>query len=267
MKTFTYLAILLVVVCLVSIQCNKEEMDREYELIWEDEFEGEMGTQPDSNVWKYDIGTDWGNQQLEFDTDEVENVYLDGEGNLVITAIQESYQGYSFTSGRIKTEDNFEFQYGRIEGRMKLPTGPGLWPAFWMLGNDISTIGWPQCGEIDIMEYRGQEPSKIHGSVHGPGYSGGNPVTSDYSLTNDRFNTGFHVFSIEWGEDFIAFFVDGNLYQTITPDDVSGEWVFNHPYFILVNLAVGGTFVGPPNQQTIFPQSLIVDYIKVFKEI
>ena len=149
---------------------------------------------------------------------------------------------------------------------MKLPWGQGLWPAFWMLGRNIDAVGWPNCGEIDIMEFRGQETSTIHGSLHGPGYSGGNPVTGSYDLPNGRFDAGFHLFAVEWGDDYIEFFVDDKRYQTVKKDDVPGNWVFNQPFFIILNVAVGGNYVGPPNASTVFPQTMLVDYVRVYEE-
>jgi beta-glucanase (GH16 family) len=135
-----------------------------------------------------------------------------------------------------------------------------------MLGSNITTEDWPQCGEIDIMELRGQLPDIIHGSIHGPGYSGGSPVSKSFQLTNSRFDTDFHVFAIEWGEDYIDFFVDDTLYQRITPNDVSGDWVFDQDFFILLNVAVGGTYVGFPVDDTPFPQKMIIDYVRVFEQ-
>ncbi|MCB0643206.1 MAG: glycoside hydrolase family 16 protein, partial [Phaeodactylibacter sp.] len=192
-------------------------------------------------------------------------VALDGEGNLAITAFAESYAGSAFTSGRIKTQGLFEQTYGRFEARMKMPWGPGIWPAFWLLGANITTVDWPRCGEIDIMEYRGQEPHLIHGSVHGPGYSGGAAVTKSFGFTNDRFDTDFHLFAIEWGEDYIDYYVDEVLYQRISPEDVAGDWVYDHDFFIILNLAVGGNYVGFPTNETNFPQSLLVDYVRVYE--
>jgi len=149
---------------------------------------------------------------------------------------------------------------------MKVPTGRGLWPAFWMLGSNIDATPWPQCGEIDIMEQRGQEPFITHGSVHGPGYSGANAKTKAYALANGRFDTDYHIYAIEWGENYIDYFVDNFLYQRITPDDVTGQWVYDHPFFIILNVAVGGNFVGFPTTGTPFPQSMYVDYVRVYKE-
>jgi len=240
---------------------------REWQLVWQDEFEGSAGQLPDSAKWTYDIGTNWGNAQLEYDTDRPENVTLDGNGNLAITARKESYMGSAFTSARIKTQGLFEQTYGRFEARIKMPWGPGIWPAFWLLGANIETVGWPQCGEIDIMEYRGQEPTTVHGSVHGPGYSGGAAITQRFDLMGDRFDNDFHIYAVEWGGDYIDFFVDGNYYQKITPDDLTGDWVFNHPFFIILNVAVGGNYVGFPTSGTPFPQTMYVDWVRVYREL
>ncbi len=245
--------------------------DRNYQLVWEDNFDGIEGESPDSSKWAFDIGIGpgndgWGNQELQYYTDRAENISLDGAGNLAITARSESYGGRSFTSGRINTKGLFQQAYGRFEARMKMPWGPGIWPAFWTLGADVDQIGWPQCGEIDIMEYRGQEPQLIHGTVHGPGYSGGASITKSFALANDRFDNDFHVFAIEWDADYIDFFVDDTLYNRIQPEDVSGEWVYQHPFFIILNIAVGGNYVGFPTAETPFPQTMLVDYVRVYQE-
>ena len=237
----------------------------EAQLIWEDEFDGPAGQLPDPSRWTFDIGTDWGNQQLEFDTDRPENVSLDGNGNLAITARREAFSGSAFTSGRIKTQGLFEQFEGRFEARIDLPSGRGIWPAFWLLGADIDTVGWPECGEIDVMEFRGQEPSVIHGSLHGPGYSAGGAVTASYTLNNDRFDTGFHTYAVEWTEDRIEWFVDGERYQSVGRGDVPGRWAYDHPFFIILNVAVGGGFVGPPGESTSFPQAMLVDWVRVYR--
>ncbi|WP_020570648.1 glycoside hydrolase family 16 protein [Neolewinella persica] len=242
---------------------------RNWSLTWSDEFDGAAGQGIDATKWTYDIGTGdngWGNQELQYYTDEAENVSLDGDGNLVITARREAFGGSPFTSARIKTQDLFEQTYGRFEARMKTPYGPGMWPAFWLLGANIDEVNWPQCGEIDVMELRGQQPDKIAGSVHGPGYSGGNAITSDFTLENSRFDQEYHLFAIEWGEDYINYFVDDFLFNRITPEDVTGEWVFDQPFFMILNLAVGGNYVGFPTSQTPFPQTIVVDYIRVYQE-
>lgn len=254
--------------------CNEDDSQklpgRSYQLVWEDNFDGNAGDSPDAANWTYDIGrgdNGWGNEELQYYTDRAENVALDGSGHLVITAKRETFGGAAFTSARIKTQGLFEQTYGRIEARIKTPYGPGMWPAFWMLGTNVDIDGWPQCGEIDIMELRGQEPNIIHGTVHGPGYSGGAAVTKSYGLENDRFDVDFHVFAVEWGVGYIDFYVDNTLYQRITPDDVTGEWVYDHSFFIILNLAVGGTYVGFPTDGTPFPQTMMVDYVKVYQEI
>lgn len=242
---------------------------RNWQLVWSDDFDGASGELPDASKWTYDIGTGsngWGNQELQYYTNRPENVAMDGAGHLVITARRETFAGAPFTSARIKTQGIFAQAYGRFEARIKTPYGPGLWPAFWLLGADIESIGWPLCGEIDIMELRGQEPNIINGSVHGPGYSGGAAVTQSFGFANNRFDADFHVFAVEWGEDYIDYFVDNTLYQRITPDDLAGEWVFDDPFFLILNVAVGGNYVGFPTSQTPFPQRMTVDYVRVYRE-
>lgn len=253
--------------------CNPDDTqnleERNWQLVWEDEFDGAAGTLPDATKWTFDIGTGdggWGNAELQYYTNRPQNISMDGQGNLVITARSESFSGSQFTSARIKTQGLFQQQYGRFEARLITPYGPGMWPAFWMLGSDIETVGWPQCGEIDIMELRGQEPHVIHGTIHGPGYSGGNPITKSYALINDRFDADFRIFAIEWDADKIDFFVDDFLYQRIERDDVPGEWVYDQPFFILMNLAVGGNYVGFPTPDTPFPQTMVIDYVRVYQE-
>ena len=263
----TTVGLLLVSFSLVSCEEENEIIqDRNWQLVWEDQFDGPAGQSPSAANWNFDIGTDWGNQQLEFDTDRPENVSVDGNGNLAITARRESFSGSPYTSARITTKGKFDQAYGRFEARIKMPWGPGIWPAFWLLGSNIDQVGWPQCGEIDIMELRGQEPHLIHGSVHGPGYSAGAAVTKSFGFTNDRFDLDFHVFAVEWGADYLYFFVDDTLYQVITPEDVPGEWVYDHPFHIILNVAVGGNYVGFPSEGTPFPQTMLVDWVRVYRE-
>jgi len=235
------------------------------QLVIQDEFDNDGA--PNSAIWGFDIGTGvngWGNNELQYYTDRTENVKVEN-GVLLITANEESFEGSGFTSARLLTKDLFEQAYGRFEARIRLPFGQGIWPAFWMLGADINENPWPAAGEIDIMEYRGQEPTKILGSVHGPGYSAGEAISKAYTLENDRFDTGFHVFGIEWAPEYVNFYVDDVLYNQITPEDVTGPWVFDKPFFILMNVAVGGSFVGSPNAETVFPQTMLVDYVRVYK--
>jgi len=248
--------------------CREETPVPVYGLIWSDEFEGPAGQLPSSGKWIFDTGTDWGNNQLEWDTDLPTNVSLDGQGNLAITARREEFSGQSYTSGRIKTKGLFERRYGRFEARIKLPVGQGIWPAFWMLGNDIDGVHWPNCGEIDIMEYRGQEPQILHGSVHGPGYSGDGALTKTHVLGQGGFTFSFHEFAVEWSPQGIIWFIDGYAYHTVTSIDLPAgtNWVFDHPFFLLLNLAVGGDWVGPPDITTEFPQTMLVDYVRVYGE-
>jgi beta-glucanase (GH16 family) len=247
---------------------NSQQLEqREWELTWSDEFDGDSLALPDSSKWTFDLGTGqggWGNQELQVYTNHPDNVSQDGNGNLVLTAIS---TGNGFTSARIKTQGLFEQQYGRFEARLKTPYGPGLWPAFWMLGANIDSVGWPMCGELDIMELRGQEPHLIHGSMHGPGYSGWNPITNTFALEDDRFDTKYHIFAIEWDEDKVDFFVDDFLYQRAERKDVSGNWVFDQPFFMILNVAVGGNYVGFPTAQTPFPQKMIIDYVRAYKMV
>ena len=259
------LLFLLLAASLIGCGSLGTEPDPDWTLVWSDEFDGPAGQLPNPANWVFDVGTDWGNRQLEFDTDRPENVSLDGEGNLAITARRESYGGSAYTSGRIKTQGLFEQAYGRFEARIRLPVGQGIWPAFWLLGSNFATVGWPECGEIDVMEYRGQEPTIVHGTVHGPGYSAGRGLTARYLLPGDRFDTGFHEFAIEWTEERIVWFVNGQRYLTVDRDDPPGRWAFDQPFFILLNVAVGGTFVGPPNESTNFPQSMLVDWVRVYR--
>lgn len=251
--------------------CKKESKqtlpERSYKLVWSDDFDGIAGTAPDGAKWTYDIGAGgWGNQELQYYSNSTENVSHDGFGNLLITATNKGTGGAPFTSGRIKTQGLFGQAYGRIEARLKTPSGPGIWPAFWMLGEDITTNPWPACGEIDIMELRGQEPYIINGTLHGPGYSGGNSVTKTYTLADGRFDTDYHIYAVEWGADYIDFFVDDYLYNRLTPADLAGEWVYNKPFFLIFNIAVGGTYVGFPTSGTSFPQSMVIDYVRVYDE-
>lgn len=235
-------------------------------LVWSDEFEGPAGQLPSASNWRFDIGTDWGNGQLEYDTDRPENASLDGAGNLVITARQESFQGQPYTSARITTFRLREQKYGRFEARIRVPERRGVWPAFWMLGADLPTVGWPAAGEIDIMEHFGREPGVIQGSLHGPRYSGGNAITRRYPLPDGaRFEDDFHVFAVEWTHDRINWFVDSTLYQSIKRDYVPGEWVFDKPFYLILNLAIGGGPPGAPDGSTVFPQTLVVDWVRVYR--
>lgn len=245
-------------------------------LVWSDEFNGPKGSAVDPSKWVFDTGGGgWGNKELQFYTASTRNAAMNGKGHLVITAIRENlprknrcwYGRCRYSSARIKTRGKFERAYGRFEARMKLPKGQGIWPAFWMLGNNIDEAGWPACGEIDVMENIGREPSTAHGTLHGPGYSGGDGVGASYELRGATFSEDFHVFAVEWEPGSIRWYVDGNLYQTRTPADLpqGREWVFDHPFFLLLNVAVGGEWPGSPDATTRFPQKIFVDYVRVYQ--
>jgi beta-glucanase (GH16 family) len=261
------MALIAVVVASCKVEPIQQLPERNFELVWSDEFEGDSATLPNAEKWTYDLGTGqngWGNNELQSYTNNPRNVSLDGKGNLVITAIKNS--NGSYTSARVKTQGLFTHQFGKIEARIKTPTGHGMWPAFWMLGNNITTVSWPQCGEIDIMEQKGKFSNITYGTIHGPGYSGGEAISGSFTLANDRFDNDFNIYAVEWNESKIDFFVNNYLYKRIKPAEVKGEWVFNQPFFIIMNIAVGGNFVGPPNENTPFPGSMTIDYVRAYKE-
>lgn len=271
-KSMLINSVMFAAVAVLITNCDPDETQKVTNfdrLSMHDEFD--VDGAPDATYWNYDLGNGveiglpgWGNNELQYYTDRPENIVVE-DGMLKIKALQEDSEGSGYTSARILTKGKFQQKYGRFEARIKLPWGQGLWPAFWMLGddNDGAEI-WPNIGEIDIMENRGQEPTLINGSVHGPGYSGAGAVTKAYELENDRFDTGFHVFGVEWDENYINYYVDDVLYNQIRKSDVPGEWVFDDEFYIILNVAVGGNYVGSPNENTIFPQTMYVDYVRVF---
>ena len=251
--------------------------NKNYALVWHDEFDGRNGSLPDPKKWIYDLGGGgWGNQELESYTNRAENAHIEN-GNLVITARKENFEGSDhiareFTSARLKTQGLFSQTYGRFEARIKIPSGQGMWPAFWMLGDNISSVGWPKCGEIDIMENVGKEPGLVHGSLHGPMTTGAaTDLTSTVSLpTGKDFAAAYHLYAVEWEPDAFRFYVDDTLYATFTANSVAstpttaGSWVFDHPYFLILNVAVGGSWPGPPDATTAFPQTMLIDYVRVY---
>lgn len=268
--------IILIVVtaaCMHKTQSPEGPARSGWTLTWSDEFNQANGSVPDPNKWLIETGGNgWGNQELEYYTTRPENVHVEG-GNLVMTALKESYTGQDgvtrdYTSARLNTSARFAQPYGRFEARIRIPYGQGMWPAFWMLGNDIGTSGWPGCGEIDIMENIGREPAIVHGTIHGPGYSGANGISSAYSLASGRFADDFHVFAAEWEPQKIRFYVDDQLYATRTPADLppGTKWVYDHPFFVILDLAVGGEWPGNPDNTTSFPQQMLVDYVRVYQK-
>jgi beta-glucanase (GH16 family) len=239
------------------------EWEREgWTLVWQDEFEAE---ELDASRWEAEIGGHgWGNNEYQFYTSRPENLRLEA-GHLVIEARDEFFIRRNYTSGRIKTQGLFSFTYGRVEARMKLPFGQGIWPAFWMLGEDIGTNPWPASGEIDIMEHIGRQPRHIYGTVHGPGYSGSGGVGHFTTFPDQTLSEEFHVYAIEWEPEEIRWYVDDEQFFKLTPAQVPGQWVFDKPFFMLINLAVGGHWPGYPDDSTVFPQFLTVDYVRVYQ--
>jgi beta-glucanase (GH16 family) len=246
-----------------------------WSLTWSDEFSSADGSAPDSAKWTYDLGGNgWGNQELETYTSRPQNVQIQ-KGNLVITALQESFTGTdgiarNYTSTRLKTQSLFTQAYGRFEARIKIPKGQGLWPAFWMLGNDITQNGWPKCGEIDIMENIGREPGINHGSLHAPSSAAAtSDLTSTISLpAGQNYSDDFHLYAVEWEPGTVRFYVDANNYATFAQSQwpAGGQWVFDHPFFIILNVAVGGSWPGSPDATTQFPQQMLVDYVRVYSK-
>ncbi len=253
-------------------------------MVWNDEFDGVAGTPPDANIWKYEMGDGtlngipgWGNSESQYYTDNSDNAALDGNGNLAITMLKEEpentdllcwYGPCEYTSARLISADRMAYEYGRIEARLQVPDGPsGLWPAFWMLGTNIGEVGWPQSGEIDIMEYVSRIPNEIFGTIHGPGYSGGVSFGNTYDFGEPVAND-YHTYAVEWSPDNIEWYVDGILYHSAAPEDVApNEWVFNHPFYMIFNMAIGGNFGGSISPDIIFPQTMLIDYVRVYQAV
>jgi beta-glucanase (GH16 family) len=235
-------------------------------LVWQDEFDGDA---IDRNNWTYDLGGGgWGNGEMQVYTDKPENARVEN-GLLVIEARKETLEGggLQFTSARLKTQGLQTFQYGRIEARIKVPEGKGFWPAFWMLGENFPLVGWPDCGEIDIMEYVGREPDLIIGTMHGPGYSGALGL-SRWNRQSFKIADDFHTYTIEWDENQISWFFDGEAYNTFTREVVGiRPWAFDQPFFIILNFAIGGTLGGLVTPDTEFPAQYLVDYVRVYNRI
>jgi beta-glucanase (GH16 family) len=245
-------------------------------LSWSDEFDGAAGAPVNGAKWLAETGGQgWGNQERQYYTTGTENASLDGSGHLVITARAEPantpyqcwYGPCRYTSARLTTKAKFEPTYGRFEARIRIPRGQGLWPAFWMLGNDIDGVGWPKCGEIDVMENIGREPYTVHGTMHGPGYSGGNGIGKSYGPVSFAFADDYHTFVVEWTAGELRWLVDDKEFSRTSPAVLpqGGTWVFDHPFFMILNVAVGGQWPGDPDGSTMFPQQMVVDYVRVYK--
>ncbi|WP_235926719.1 glycoside hydrolase family 16 protein [Actinokineospora pegani] len=237
---------------------------------FEDDFDGPAGGPVDGSKWRFETGDNVNNHERQWYTDGTDNAALDGNGNLVITAKKENPGGYrcwygpcEYTSARLSTARTHTQTYGRFEARIKMSHGQGMWPAFWMLGADIDQVGWPVSGEIDVVENVGFEPATVHGTIHGPGYSGADGIGAGYDI-DGRFADDFHTFAVDWAPERVQWSVDGVVYSTKTPADVGGDrWVFDHDFYMILNLAVGGHWPGDPDGSTRFPNTLVVDYVRV----
>jgi len=240
-----------------------------WRLVWSDEFDQPDGSAPDPAKWGFETGGNgWGNKELEYYTSRTNNARIE-DGKLVIEAQQEKFGGKNITSARLLTRGKWSWTYGRFEARIKIPRGQGVWPAFWLLSTNIGSVGWPTCGEIDIMENIGKEPGAVHGTVHGPGYSGAHGIGGPVSLPGGAaMADDFHIFAMECEPDSIAWFMDGQKYFSITPASLPEKtrWVFDQPKFMLLNFAVGGAWPGNPDATSTFPQKMIVDYVRVYEK-
>ncbi len=243
--------------------------------VWSDEFEGPAGARVDSTRWRYDTGDGcpavcgWGNNEREFYTADTANIKQNGLGQLEITArvatdtIPCYYGRCQYKSAKITTNGKMPVVPGRVEARIKLPVGQGLWPAFWLLGTNIGAVGWPTCGEMDIMENKGSQPTTTSSAVHGPGYSGNTPFAQSYApITSD-----YHIYAVEWDTQSIRYFVDGTQHYNVAKTSVlqHGNWVFDQPFFVILNLAVGGNFDHNPASDAIFPATMLIDYVRVYR--
>ncbi|MFW6364040.1 MAG: glycoside hydrolase family 16 protein, partial [Spirochaeta sp.] len=252
-------------------------LNREWTLEFEDDFSGDA---VDTETWSFEIGNGhshgipgWGNAELQYYTDEEQNAFI-RDNHLVIRALEDvredEFGTYSYTSARMISQDSVSVQYGRIDVRARLPHGQGIWPAVWMLGANLPEVGWPASGEIDIMEYLGHQTDRVHGTIHGPGYSGGGGIGDTY-ISDGEFSQDFHTFSLIWDEDIIIWLVDDEPFHVVTAEHVrrfyNADWVFNQEFFFILNMAVGGHWPGNPDDTTSFPQEMEIDYIRVYTPV
>jgi beta-glucanase (GH16 family) len=271
-KVSAYFLLTLLLAAMLSLKLHAqpaESLPGDWQLAWSDEFTQPDGSSPDPAKWGFETGGNgWGNNELEFYTDRTNNVRIE-DGKLVLEAVKEKYQDKNFTSGRILTQGKWSWTYGLVEARIKIPRGRGIWPAFWMLGTSITSNSWPNCGEIDIMENIGREPGTIHGTVHGPGYSGAHGIGKPVSLPDGAaVADDFHVFAMDCEPGSVTWFMDGKKYFSITPANLppNTKWVFDKPKYLLFNLAVGGMWPGYPDATSTYPQRLVVDYVRIYQK-
>jgi beta-glucanase (GH16 family) len=250
--------------------------------VWSDEFDGPAGSGVDGAKWHPDSADGchagncgWGNQEKQFYSSAAENLALDGQGRLVIVGRVASaglscyYGPCRYTSAKITTRGKFNAQPGKVEARIKVPSGQGLWPAFWMLGADHPATPWPQCGEIDIMENKGSQSATVSSAIHGPGYSGNTPFAHATSLQGQRFSDDFHTFSVVWDTAQVRFYVDDVAHYGVTRGAVQrlGNWVFDQPFYVILNLAIGGHFDGDPASDDVLPATMLIDYVRVYRPV
>lgn len=242
-------------------------------LVWSDDFKQPEGTGPSLERWSFDLGANgWGNREWERYTADPENcqvVHDDQASDHYALAIKAIKTDTGYTSARIKSAGKYAFTYGRVEARMRLTTGQGIWPAFWLLGENVRTLGWPRGGEIDIMENIGSRPGTVYGTLHGPGYSGDHGIQGVFTLPEGHaLAEGYHVYALDWAPDSLRWSVDGQVYHTVTPASLpkGAPWVYNDAkFFIILNLAVGGNWPKFPDKSTVFPQTLYIDYVRVYQ--
>ncbi|MFL5828706.1 MAG: family 16 glycosylhydrolase [Solirubrobacteraceae bacterium] len=242
-------------------------------LLWSDEFNGSGGRAPDRRRWEViNGGNGFGNRELQYYTRRSINVRLNGHGALVLSALRGPFAGSdgfrrSYTSGALQTKGRFQTVYRRLEARIKIPAGRGLWPAFWAVGSNVDAVRWPQSGEIDMMENLGNDPFTLLGSIHGPqlGHGRGYALTTALRMRRP-LSAGYHVYGVDWSPARLVFTFDGVPYSTRTPAGLphGATWAFDHPFFLILNLAVGGTWPGRPDRHTRFPARMLVDWVRVY---
>ena len=250
-----------------------------WNLVWSDEFDGAAGASVDPAKWAFDVGDGctagicgWGNNEKEYYTNGPENASLDGQGHLAIVArlsalsVSCYYCPCRYTSAKITTRGKMNAAPGRVEARIKIPGGQGLWPAFWMLGNDFASVGWPASGELDIMENKGSAPNTSSSAIHGPGYSGNTPFAHANVIGPGTLADNYHLYAVEWDAAGANFYVDGTLHYAVYRSDIQryGMSILDKPYYIILNLAVGGNFDGDPKSDSILPATMLVDYVRVY---
>lgn len=270
---------LFICICILMSSCTNSPVDQPpvvdedgYQVIWQDEFDT---TQIDRKKWDFQLGTGseyglsgWGNNELQFYTNRSDNARIEN-GSLIIEARKETLQGQSYTSARLVTKGLENWTYGKFEARIKLPKTRGLWPAFWMLPEENTYGSWPASGEIDIMELVGHTPEIIFGTVHfGNNSNDRNYITGEYALDSGTFADDFHIFTVEWEAEQIRWKLNGVEYHSVTKSDlVPYRWPFDQPFYLLLNVAVGGNWPGNPDSSSIFPQRMVIDYVRVYKKV